>query len=168
MNCSRIWLSITTALMVLGLVSGAMAAEKKSLCVYDPGGANGDVYNMMKDFKVKALALGVDFKMKPYTDEKTAADDFKAGQCDAALITGTRLRPLHKFGGTVEAMGALPTYKQLGKVIKTLSKKGAGKLMKSGEYENGGIFVGGAVYLFVADRKINTVCLLYTSPSPRD
>ena len=76
------------------------------LCIYDPAGANGDVFNLMKDYRTAAAGWGVDFTLKPYTDEKTAAEDFKAGQCTAALITGTRARPFQKFSSSIEAMGA--------------------------------------------------------------
>jgi hypothetical protein len=58
----------------------AMAAEKKTLCVWDIVGAQGDVFNMMKDYKLAAAKMGVTFDLKPYTDEKIAAEDFKAGQ----------------------------------------------------------------------------------------
>ena len=44
----------------------------------------------MKEYRIAALGWGVDFKLKPYTDEKTAAEDFKAGQCDGVVLTGTR------------------------------------------------------------------------------
>ena len=145
---------------VLSFSTTAYAAEKRSLCVYDPGGANGDIFNMLKDYRTNAVGWGVDFTMKPYTDEKTAAEDFKAGQCHAVLMTGTRVRQFHKFSGSLEAMGALKTYDQLKKVISTLSKKRAGKLMKSGNYEVAGVWPGGAIYLLVRDRSVDTVAEL--------
>ncbi len=104
--------SINISLLTLAFAamsSESVQAKSSTLCVYDPGGGNGDIYNMMKDYKVAAKAWGVDFKMKPYTDEKTASEDFKAGQCNAVLMTGTRVRQYHRFSGSMEAMGALPT-----------------------------------------------------------
>jgi hypothetical protein len=133
------------------------SADGMNLCVYDPGGASGDAYQIIKDYRTAAAGWGVNFTLKPYTDEKTAADDFKAGQCKAVVLTGTRVRKFQKFSGTIEAMGALPTYKHLKMVIKALSKPKAGKLLKSGAYETVGILPGGAVFLLVNDRKINTV-----------
>lgn len=132
-------------------------AEKRSLCVYDPSGGRGDIFNMMQDYKAAALGWGADFKLKPYTDEKTAAEDFKAGQCHAVLMTGTRTRQFQKFAGTLEAMGALKSYPDLKMVIKTLAKPKAGKLLISGEYQVAGIFPGGAVYMLVRDRTVDTV-----------
>lgn len=144
---------------LVGAAAPALAADavQRTLCVYDPSGANGDVFNLMKDYRTEALKWGVDFDMKPYTDEKTAAEDFKAGKCHAVLMTGTRGRSFHKFAGTLEAMGALPDYKLLRKVVLSLSKKGAAKLMTSGEYESAAIFPGGAVYMLVRDGEVDTV-----------
>ena len=153
-------LCLATALFALAVtfVGAAQAAPvKKTLCVYDPSGGNGDLFNAMKSYQLEALNWGVEFNLKPYTDEKTAAEDFKAGQCHASLITGTRARPFHKFGGTLEAMGGLPSYDHLTRIVKTLSKAKAKKLMTSGQYEVAGIWPGGAVYLFVRDRSVDTV-----------
>lgn len=146
-------LAVATALTA----GSAAAAEPKTLCVYDPSGANGDSFQFMKDYRTAALAWGVDFTLKPFTDEKIAAEDFKASQCDVTLITGTRARSFNKFTGTIEAMGALPTYPLLKKVIKNLARPKAAKLMREGDYEVAGILPGGAVYLFVNDRSVDTV-----------
>ncbi len=147
-----------SAVLALGFsMMSAQAAEKRTLCVYDPSGASGDIFNMMKDFKLEALKLGIDFELKPQTDEKTVADDFKASQCHAALMTGTRARQFQRFAGSIEAMGALPTYAGLKKVIKTGANPRAAKHMKTGDYEVAGVFPAGAVYLFVRDRSVNTV-----------
>jgi hypothetical protein len=148
--------TVAVAVASLLMANTAHAGERPLLCVYDPGGANGDIFNLMKDYRAAAIAWGVDFDLRPYTDEKTASEDFKAGQCKAALITGTRARNYHKFAGTIEAMGALPEYSQLRQVIATLAREKAKKKMVRGEYEVAGVFPGGAVYMFVRDRNINT------------
>ncbi len=147
---------VLTAGMLLASTQ-ALAGEKRTLCVFDPSGANGDIYQIMKDYRTAAVAWGIDFKLRPYTDEKTVSDDFKAGKCDAAVLTGTRVRRFQKFSGTVEAMGALPTYPHLKKVVKMLANPKAGKLMKKGDYEVSAIFPAGAVFLFVNDKGINSV-----------
>jgi hypothetical protein len=134
-------------------------AETRTLCVYDPSGRQGDIFNMLKDYQAAASkwGKGLELKLKPYTDEKTAAEDFKAKQCHAVLMTGTRSRQFQKFAGTVEAMGALKSYKQLKSVVKTLSSPKAGKFLTSGEYQVAGIFPGGAVYMLVRDRTVDSV-----------
>jgi hypothetical protein len=152
------YLKLCIGLATLLVTQAAVAnTGKKTLCVYDPAGGNGDIFNMMKQYQIGALPLGVSFELKPYTNEKTAAADFQAKQCDAVLVTGTRARPFHKFAGTLEAMGALPDYKNLNTIVKALARPGAAKFMKSGAFESAGIFPAGAVYLFVNDKSINNV-----------
>ena len=97
------------AALILMTASVSANAGNLNLCVYDPSGANGDAFQLMKEYRIAALGWGVDFKLKPYTDEKTAAEDFKAGQCDGVVLTGTRVRGFQKFTGTIEAMGAVPS-----------------------------------------------------------
>ena len=151
-------LSILIAMICLSMGFAAQAqTSAKTLCVYDPGGAAGDIFNMMKDFRLELVGQGVDFELKAYTDEPTVSADFKTSKCTAALITGTRARELHKFAGSIEAMGALPQYDQLERVVRTLKNPKVAPILKSGPYEVAGIFPGGAVYLFVRDRNINTV-----------
>ncbi|MCQ6261921.1 DUF6091 family protein [Alcanivorax sp. MM125-6] len=142
----------------LGAVS-AQAAEQRSLCVFDIIGANGDVYNVMKDLKTQAAGWGVDLKLKPYTDEKIAAEDLKAGQCDGAVLTGLRVRQFNSFAGSMEAIGAIPTYKELKTVMRVLASDAPSitSKMKSGSYIMGGMIPMGAAYLFVKDREIDTV-----------
>lgn len=147
---------VLTAGMMLASTQ-ALAGEARTLCVFDPSGANGDIFQIMKDYRTAAVGWGIDFKLKPYTDEKTVSDDFKANKCDAAVLTGTRVRRFQKFSGTVEAMGALPTYAHLQKVVKMLSNPKAGKLMTKGDYEVSAIFPAGAVFLFVNDKGISSV-----------
>ena len=152
----RLFPSFFGAFLILFSVTEAQA-EKRTLCAFDPSGANGDLFNAMKDYRTAALGWGIDFTLKPYTDEKTVAEDFKAGQCHAALMTGTRIRQFQKFAGSLEAMGGLKDYQQIKQVIKSLAKKKAAKLMRSGKYEVAGILPGGAVYLLVRDRNVDTV-----------
>lgn len=131
--------------------------QPHTLCVFDPSGANGNVYQLVKDYALEAVAHGVRFDLKAYTDEKTAANDFKAGQCHAALLTGTRLRPFQPFTSTMEALGALPDYAVTERVIKSLAKPAAGSLMAHRDYETAALFPGGSVFLFVRDRTVDTV-----------
>lgn len=133
------------------------APAKQILCVWDISGTQGDVYNMMKDYKLAAARWGANIELKPYTDEKIASEDFKAGQCDAVVMTGLRGRQFNGFTGSLDSLGSQPTYKHVEKVLATLSKPNAAKLMVSGNYEVAGLTPMGAAYLFVNDRNINTV-----------
>lgn len=132
-------------------------AVSKKVCVFDLLGANGPVYSQMKDYKTAALDWGVELDLNPYTSERVAAEDFKSGLCDAVSFTGTRSRQFNAFSGSLDAIGAMPTYAHLKSVIATISAKKAASLMKSAPYEVVGVFPGGAVYLFVNDSSIDTV-----------
>jgi hypothetical protein len=134
-----------------------VSAESKKVCVFDMLGANGPVFSQLKDYKTAALGWGVELVLKPYTSERVAAEDFKSGLCDAVSFTGTRSRQFNAFAGSLDAIGAMPTYAHLKSVIATISTKKAASLMKTGVYEVAGIFPGGAVYLFVNDRSMDTV-----------
>ncbi|WP_369600779.1 putative solute-binding protein [Hahella sp. SMD15-11] len=150
----------TTAACVLAGVAATSAQAElptRSFCIFDPIGANGPLFNVMKSAKPAALKWGVALELKAYTDEKIAAEDFKAGQCDSVLLTGTRAREFNKFTGTLEAMGAIKTDEQMKMVLDTLASPKAAKLMRSGEYEVAGILPAGAIYLFTRDRSIDTV-----------
>lgn len=140
--------------LVLLMPSQHILAETKSLCVFDLLGANGPVYAQMKDYKIAALAWGVDFQLKPYISEKKSAADFKAGLCDAVCFTGTKSRQFNLLTGSMDAMGALPSYGHLKTVISTISSVKAAPLMINQTYEVVGIIPIGAAYLFVNDRSL--------------
>jgi len=133
------------------------AQQARTLCVYDPSGASGDAFAIAKEYRAAALAWGVSFELKPYVDERTAAEDFKAGKCHAAMMTGVRIRAFNKFSSTLEAMGGLQTYEQLREVAHTLASPKAAQLLRSGEYETVALFPAGAVYLYVNDRAMRSV-----------
>ena len=139
---------------LLSLHCSVAQAERKSLCVFDLLGANGPIYAQMKDYKIAALNWGVDFKLKPYISENDAAADFKAGGCDAVSFTGVQSRQFNSFSGTLDAMGALPSYEYLKTVISSISSEQAAPLLMNDSYEVVGIIPMGAAYLFVNDRTL--------------
>lgn len=141
-----------TAIFVMSC--SVVLAENKSLCVFDLLGANGPVYAQMKDYKIAAMAWGVDFQLKPYTSEQKASTDFKSGGCDAVSFTGTQARQFSRFSGTLDAMAALPSYAHLKTVISTLSLEQSAPLMISEPYEVVGIIPMGSAFLFVNDRAL--------------
>lgn len=142
---------------VLAASSGAMANAKQTLCVWDILGAQGDVFNMMKDYRLAAAKWGANFELRAYTDEKIASEDFKAGQCDAVVMTGLRGRQFNAFTGSLDAIGALPSYEAQKRALSMLAAPNAARFMVSGNYEVAGITPMGAAFLFVNDRHINTV-----------
>lgn len=157
----RVFLAFFFASLLITTKSHAVAqdtiAGKKNLCVYDPVGANGPIYSQMKDYQAAALEWGVQFEMKAYTDERVAAEDFKAGSCDAVLVTGFKGREFNPFTGTLDSIGSLPSYKHLKVTLQTLSSPKAKEYMKHEGYEVIGLMPAGAAYLYVNDRKIDSV-----------
>ncbi|WP_428357239.1 putative solute-binding protein [Methyloprofundus sp.] len=145
-----------TFLLLLISMATAQAVPKK-MCVFDLLGANGPFFSQMKDYKTAALAWGVELELKPYTSERVAAEDFKAGLCDAVSFTGIRARQFNSFTGSLDAIGAMPTYDHLKSVVTTISGPKAAKLMFNDPYEVVAIFPAGAGYMFVNDRTIDTV-----------
>ncbi len=148
--------SVLALLLITTSIATAQAVPKK-MCVFDLLGANGPFFSQMKDYKTAALAWGVELELKPYTSERVAAEDFKAGLCDAVSFTGIRARQFNSFTGSLDAIGAMPTYEHLKSVITSISGKKAAKLMFSDPYEVVAIFPAGAGYMFVNDRTIDTV-----------
>jgi len=154
--------SILLFILLLPSLVMAAAVESKqlpklSVCVFDPLGANGPLFNTMKDYRTAAFEWGADVEPRAYTDEKIAMDDFKAGQCDATLITGARARPFNGFAATIGAIGAIPDEKMLRSLLATISGPKAAKYMREGQYEVAGIMPAGPIYLFTRDRSIDTV-----------
>ncbi|MDP2228675.1 MAG: DUF6091 family protein [Moraxellaceae bacterium] len=134
-----------------------VVASAQTLCVWDPLGAQGDAYGMMRDLAVQARSWGGNITLKAYTDERIAAEDFKAGQCDGALMTGLRARQFNKFAGSIDSVGAIPGYSHLRDVIDLLADPRLGNSLITGPYEVAGVVPIGAGYFFVNDRRINNI-----------
>lgn len=153
-------LALATAVQAQSEVPVQPGAEAQSqpitLCVFDVIGASGDVYRLMEDYALQARGVGVEFRLKPFTDEGVALGDFMSGQCDALAATDIRIRRFNQFTGTLSAVGAIPTYGELETVLRTLARPKAAKYMKEGGYEILGILPLGAGYLFLRDRSIDT------------
>ncbi|MCG8609676.1 MAG: DUF6091 family protein [Pseudomonadales bacterium] len=131
-------------------------AIKKSICVYDPLGKKGDIYNIVNDYALDMATTGVQFELIPFTDESVAVGDFLARQCDMIAATDIRLRPFSKFAGTISAVGALPSTEDLRILLRTLNRRKAEKWLDNGRFAVMGIFPMGAGYLFVDDRSMNS------------
>ena len=145
--------------MMLTMVSAAQAEApvRRTLCVWDLMGANGDTFAIMKDYRIAAAAWGVDLKLKAYSDEKIATEDFRVGQCDAAVITGLRAKPFNTFVGSLESIGSIPSYRHAKMVVSTISSPKAASLMQQGSYEVAGVLPFGSAYFFLNDRSIDEV-----------
>ncbi len=152
-KCWRLFLG----LVVVSLSVMAVPARAQTACVFDIMGAQGDIYAMARDYALQVRRMGIDLRLRPYTDERVALEDFKAGQCDAVLMTNLRGRQLNKFVGTLDSLGSIPTYEMLRSVIGLLMSPKSAPRMVNGPYEVASIIPLGAVYPVVNDRNINTL-----------
>lgn len=143
-------LIISVLLLLLSTISFAL--EEKEFCIYDPVGRNGPAVNFFKDYVIKAQAWGIKINMTAYTDEKVASHTFKAGQCDAAFLTGILSRPYVPFGGTIDAIGGIVDQKGLAMVLKTLTNPKLSEYLTNGNYEVIGTLPVGSVYMFLRDK----------------
>mgnify|MGYP000249851667 CR=1 FL=1 len=133
------------------------ALERKVFCIWDPVGRNGPVMSFYSDVIPKAQSWGLSIRFVAYTDERIAASDFKAGRCEAVLLTSILARQFVKFGGTMDAIGAINSQEGLETALSSLARPKAGKLMTEGKYEAVATFPVGSMYAFVNDRTIDTI-----------
>ena len=73
------------------------------------------------------------------------------------LLTGLRGRQFNKFTGSLDSIGAIPSYAVMEKAIATLANPALAPRMVEGKYEVAGVAPAGAAYLFVKSRSINHV-----------
>jgi len=135
----------------------AMDGKKVRICIFDPIGANGPAMGYARDYMLEAKKWGVNADIKAYTDERVAAEDLKAGQCDAAAITTLRAKQFNKFVGSLDAVGAIPDNAHMDMVLKTLASPRMAPLMRNGHYEVVGNIPLGAAFVMVNDRAINSI-----------
>ena len=148
------------ALMLTALMMGSVAqAEtlKRSICVFDIIGNVGPVMGAMKDWKAAALEWGLEVELIPFTNEAIAAEDLKAGKCDAALITGIRARAYNQYSGTLDSIGGMPALEHMRVVLQVMAHPSSAEKLNNGTYDIMGIAPAGAAYVFVNDRAINTL-----------
>ena len=153
---------LTACLAAIALAGQPLMAQEqdvieRSFCVFDPVGANGPLFNLMQSARPMALENGVDLEMRAYTSEKIAAEEFRNGQCDSVLLTGTMARDFNRFTGTIEAMGALPGEEEMRMMMQVLSQDNARKYLQTEKYEVVGVLPAGAINLYLDDRRIDSV-----------
>lgn len=148
---------MTRLLFCLALLSGTAFCQAATVCVFDMAGTQGPVMNLLKEYALAARQQGISLTLRAYTDERVAAEDFKANQCDGVLVSGVRARQFTPFAGSIDSVGALPDYPSLKTLLQTLARPEAVALLEHGSYETAGILPLGAAYLFIRDRQIDSV-----------
>lgn len=126
-------------------------------CIYDPLGAKGDIFSYAKDLALEGRKWNLFAELKAYTDERIAAEDFKAGQCDGVAISTLRAKQFNIFVGSVDSVGSLPTYQHMRTLLSTITKPRMAPYFINDPYQVVGIVPLGAIYVMVRDRSINSV-----------
>lgn len=137
--------------------ASSFALEKKKICVWDPVGRTGPVMEFYSDLKPKAMAWGLDLELIAYTDEKVAANDFRAEVCEATHLSAILSRQFVPFAGTLDAIGGISSDEGLAKVIATMANPKLNKVLTNGPYEAVAAWPVGSMYAFVTDKNIDTV-----------
>lgn len=131
--------------------------NKRRICIWDIAGRSGPIFSAAQDQKTELMALGIEVDMEAYTSESILAEDLKAGLCDAALMTGMKARTFNKFSGTIDSVGALPSVKHMKLLLKALTNPRLAEKFETDRYTVLGVAPAGAAYIFVNDRKINSL-----------
>jgi Family of unknown function (DUF6091) len=152
------------------LLAGGASSAKQTICVYDPTGTQGFIYNMMRDYVVAMQRYGADIDIKAYSNEAIAVDDYRAKQCDGFGATAFRTRPFNPTAAAIDSLGVTSilrdghvdiqsSYEVLRKLVQTYAAKSprVSKLMTRGDHVVGGIIPIGVAYPMVNDRSIDTV-----------
>lgn len=147
----------TASVLAIFSFAATNVQAKQVLCVFDLLGNSGDIYAEMRDYALAARNWGADITLKSYTDERVAAEDFKAGQCDAVAITGMRGRQFNTFTGSIDSIGAIPSYSLARTVMQLVANPRLAGDMVQGNYEVVGVTPTGAAYLFVNDRELDSL-----------
>lgn len=139
----------------LGL--GPNETIQRKVCIWDIAGRSGPIFQAAQDQRARVLRYGVDIQLEPYTNEGVMVEALKSERCDAALMTGMRARLFNRFTGTIDSIGGMPSIEHMRVLLKVLADPRMADKMVSGNYEILGIAPGGAAYVFVNDREINTL-----------
>ena len=161
------WLAL--ALLASALVPcDAAQATPRRLCVYDPSGEHGDAFRAALDYKYEMAQYGVEFDLRPYTNEKVAVEDFRVDQCDAVMASALRTRQFNAVAAALDSLGAATivrggkvdmdaSFEVVRRFVEGMSQPKAAELLSGPSYEVAGILPLGAAYAFVNDRSINSL-----------
>lgn len=142
-------------------IAASTQASKVDVCVFDLLGKSGESYQMAQEWALAAKSWGANINLVPRQDEAVADNDFKAGKCDAVFMTAMRARQYNKFAGSLDSLGGVPSNSIAQKAITyALDKRNAAQMLTNlngKQYEVAGIAPLGSAFIFVRDRKINTI-----------
>ena len=128
-----------------------------TLCVFDIQGGQGDISRYARNLALDARQWNITLTVRPYTDERIAAEDFKAGQCDGVALSTLRARAFNKFVGSIDSIGAAPDYQHIKDVAAALDHPRINPLTIHGDYQVVTVMPLGASYVMVNNRHIDSV-----------
>lgn len=140
-----------------GLPPAFVKPVKISICFYDMQGSTGEFYSRAKDLGLIARRWNIIADFKVMAEENQVAESFKAGKCDAAVLSTLRAKEFNKFMGSSDAVGAIPTYQHMRLLLRTLFDPKLEQLTISEPYQIVSIFPVGAQYLHIKDRSIENI-----------
>lgn len=140
-----------------GLPQAFAKPLKLKFCIFDLLGTYGDAYSNARDMALEAKKWNMEIELKLYPDERVAAEDFKAGQCEGVGLSTLRAKQFNKFMGSIDSIGSIPTYDHMRTVLQTLANPKVIPLTITGPYQIIGTIPLGAAYIFVNDKKISSV-----------
>ena len=142
-------------------IAASTQASNVNVCVFDLLGKSGESFQMAQEWALAAKGWGVNVNLSPRQDEAVADNDFKAGKCDAVFMTAMRARQYNKFAGSIDSLGAVPSNEIALKAITyALDKRNKDQMvteLAGKKYEIAGIAPLGSAFIFVRDRKIDTI-----------
>ncbi|MGE8540169.1 putative solute-binding protein [Acinetobacter sp. ANC 3813] len=148
------------AVSAIGFAGTAQAA-KVDVCVFDLLGKSGESFQMAQEWALAAKGWGAEINLIPRQDEAVADNDFKAGKCDAVMMTAMRARQYNKFAGSIDALGGAPSNEIAKRAITfALDKRNESKMTSNlggKKYEVAGIAPLGSAFIFVRDKKIDSI-----------
>jgi hypothetical protein len=152
-------LSIAERVAAIRQLAGYPDGEmvKRTICIWDIAGRSGPIFAAAQDQRSQIMEYGVEVDMIPYTSESVLAEDLKSGRCDAALMTGLRARLFHRYSGTIDSVGGVPSDEHMRVLLQAVNHPRNAHNMVSGEYVVLGIAPAGAAYVFVNDRSISSL-----------
>ncbi|MGO3917661.1 putative solute-binding protein [Acinetobacter venetianus] len=146
------------AVLFLGMSTQTNAAR---VCVFDLLGKSGEAYQVMEEWALMAKTWRTEIDLVSYQNEAQAEKDFEQGKCDGVYMTSMRARSYNKFAGSVDAIGAVPSYAIAQKAISfALDKRNRHRLSSkigNQSFEVAGISQIGLAYIYVKDKKLNTI-----------
>lgn len=142
---------------MLGLPTPLPKPVELSFCLFDPFGTGGKVVAIARELATYAKAFNLIADIRPYTDERVAAEDFKAGRCDVVAISTLRAKQFNNVLGSIDAPGNLRNYAEMKTLLTQLAKPVVASLAINGRYQVAAIVPIGAVYVYVNDRNINSL-----------